>query len=137
MRKACLAVLIGTALVAGCGGGDDEETNADRYEGDEQDVAAVIDDFAEAGNDGDGDRVCTQIFSTALARNVEREAKQSCATEVSENLPEGDYELTANSIEVKENAATAVVTDQDDNKSVLYLTKSGDSWRVFRVTPSQ
>jgi hypothetical protein len=136
MRTACLAALIGVALAAGCGGGDDEESNADRFEGDEAEVAAVIDDFSEAGRDGDGDRVCSEIFDTALAKNVEREAKQSCATEVNENLPEGDYDLTANSIEVKGNAATAVVSDQDENKSVLYFTKKGDDWRVFRVTPN-
>jgi len=136
MRTACLAVLLGAVLGAGCGG-DDEETNADRFQGEEGDVAALVDDFAEAGRDADGDRVCTEIFASSLAKNIEREAKQSCASEVNDNLPEGDYELTANSIEVKNNAATAVVTDQDDNKSVLYLTKSGDGWRVFRVTPSK
>ena len=137
MRKPLIAALIGASLVAGCGGGDDEDSNASRYEGDEADVAGVVDDFAAAGKDGDGAKICNEIFDAALAKNVEREAKQSCASEVQDNLPEGEYDLTVNSIQVKGNAATAAVTDQDDNKSVLFMTKKGDAWRVFRVTPAQ
>jgi hypothetical protein len=127
---------LGAATVAvGCGG-DDDETNADRYDGEQKEVASLVDEFAEAGRDGDGERVCTEIFADTLAKNVEQQAKQSCATEVEENLPEGEYELTADSIEVKGGAATAAVTDQADNKSVLHLTKNGDEWRVVRVTPA-
>jgi len=137
MQKPLIAALIGATLVAGCGGGDDEDSNASRYEGAEADVASVVDDFSAAGKDGDGNKICSEIFDQALAKNIEREAKQSCASEVQENLPEGKYDLTVKSIQVKGNAATAAVADQDDNKSVLYMTKKGDQWRVFRVTPSQ
>jgi hypothetical protein len=131
-----MGALLGVTLAVGCGG-DDEKSNADRYDGDDADVAAVVDDFAEAGHDGDGARICSEIFATALAENVERAAKQSCQSEVQENLPEGEYELTADNIEVKGKTATAAVTDQDDNESVLHLVKSGDKWQILRVTPSQ
>lgn len=134
MRVAFLGAVLCAALAVGCGG-DDDESNADRFDGDEADVAAVVDDFSEAGHDGDGTRVCEEIFATVLARNIEREAKQSCATEVQQNLPEGDYELTVDDVNVKGEAATAAVTDQDDNSSVLHLVKTGDDWRILRVTP--
>lgn len=133
MRMAYLGALVGASLAIGCGGGDDDESNADRFEGVDRDVAAVIDNFAEAGRDGDGTRVCDEVFAEALKSNIEREAKQSCATEVQENLPEDEYELDVDTIEVDGASATVTVTDQDDNRSVLVMTKTGDDWRVFRV----
>jgi hypothetical protein len=135
MRIAYFGAVVGASLAVGCGGDDDGgSNNADRYEGDERDVAALVDDFAEAGRDGDGGRVCDEIFAVALTRNVEREAGQSCETEVEENLPEGDYELEVDAVDVKGTTATANVTDQDDNRSVLHIVKSGAEWRILRVT---
>jgi hypothetical protein len=129
----CASALLAAAFVIGCGG-DDDETNADRYDGEEAEVAGLVDDFAEAGRDGDGQRICDQIFADALAANVEKESKQSCATEVEENIPEGDYELEVDSVDVNGDEATAAVTDQDDNKSVLHVVKIDSDWRVLRVT---
>ena len=134
MRVRYFGALLVVAFAIACGG-DDEETNADRYEGEEAEVAGLVDDFAEAGRDGDGERVCEQIFAEALAKNVEREARQSCATEVEDNLPEGDYELEVDSVDVEGDAATVAVTDQDDNKSILHVIKVDADWRVLRVTP--
>ena len=137
MRMAYLGALIGVSLAIGCGGGDDDEGgNADRYEGDEADVAAVVDDFAEAGREGDGARVCDEIFAVALARNVEREAEQSCATEVESQISEGEYELTVNSVELDEKAASVAVTDQNGNSSVLQMVRVDDDWRVGAVQPT-
>jgi hypothetical protein len=134
MRMAYWGALIGASLVIGCGGGDDDESgNAGRFEGDDRDVAAVIDDFAQAGRDGEGTKICDEIFAEALKRNIERESKQSCASEVEQNLPEDEYELEVDSIDVQGTSATVGVTDQDDNKSVLVMTKTDDSWQVFRV----
>ena len=59
-----------------------------------------MDDFANAGRDGDGDKICNEIFSEELTRNVEKEAGQSCPTEVEDNLPEGEYELEVDTLEV-------------------------------------
>lgn len=134
---AYFGAILGASLAIGCGGGDDDGSeNADRYEGDEREVAALVDDFADAGRDGDGARVCDEIFAVALTRNVEREAKQSCEAEVEENLPEGEYELEVDAIDVNGQTATANVTDEEDNRSVLHMVKSGDAWRILRVAPA-
>ena len=134
MRIAYLGALVGATLAVGCGGGDDDESNADRYEGDERDVAAVVDAFAQAGHDGDGAKVCEEVFADALTRNVEREAEQSCEAEVEENLPRDEYELEVDAVDVTGTTATANVTDQDDNRSVLHMVKTGDEWRILRIT---
>jgi hypothetical protein len=137
-RIALVAALSAGVLAVGCGDdGDDVNNNADDYSGQDADVAQVVDDFANAGRDGDGDEICTEIFGEQLTQNVEKEAGQSCASEVQENLPEDDYELEVNTLEVDGAAATVGVTDQDDNTSVLHLEQDGGTWRIARVTPGE
>jgi len=124
-------------MAAGCGGGgDDVNNNADDYDGTEGEVAGLVDDFANAGRDGDGAKVCDDIFSKELASNVEKEAGQSCASEVEDNLPADKYELEIDSLELKGDTATVAVTDQDDNSSVLHIQKIDNVWRIASVTPA-
>ncbi len=134
MRLAYRAALAGTILAIGCGGGDDGNGEAGDYSGEEAEVAAVIDRLAEAGRAGDGQRVCDEVFALPLARNIERESGQSCADEVEENVPEGEYELTIDRLELEDDAARVTVTDQADNQSAMHLVRTDDEWRVLRVT---
>jgi hypothetical protein len=134
---AYVAVLCAAAVAAGCGGDDDVNNNADDYDGTDAEVAGLVDDFANAGRDGEGTEICEDIFSTELAGNIERESGQSCPSEVEENLPEGDYELEIDSLAVDGDTATVAVTDQDDNASVLHIEKIDDVWRIARVTPAE
>jgi hypothetical protein len=136
MKRFTSLLALSAAVVAiGCGGDDDVNNNADDYDGTDAEVASVVDDFANAGRDGDGEKVCEEIFTENLAKNIEQEAGQSCATEVEDNLPEGDYEITIDSLEVEDDTATVGVTDQDDNASVLHIQRADGDWRVARVTP--
>ena len=136
-RLTLVAALAAGILAIGCGDddGDDVNNNADDYSGQDADVAQVVDDFANAGRDGDGEKICSEIFSEQLTQNVENEAGQSCESEVQENLPEDEYELEVNTLEVDGATATAGVTDQDDNTSVLHFEQDGGTWRIARVTP--
>ena len=135
-RFTSVLALSATVVAIGCGGDDDDvNNNAENYEGTDAEVASLIDDFANAGRDGDGDKVCEEIFTEELAGNVEEEAGQSCASEVEDNLPEGEYELTVDSLEVEDDTATVGVTDQDDNESVLHVERVDGDWQVARVTP--
>lgn len=131
---AAVAVVVIVVLLITGGGDDDVNNNADRYEGTEAEVATVIDDFANAGRDGDGEKICDEIFTSGLASNIERESGQSCPSEVEENLPEDDYELEVDTLEVDGDTATVAVTDQDDNTSVLHISKVDAVWRIARVT---
>ncbi len=137
-RVAYAAILAAAAIAAGCGDdGDDVNNNAENYDGTDAEVAGLVDDFANAGRDGDGTKVCEEIFAPKLADNVEQEAGQSCPSEVEENLPEDDYELEIDSLEVDGDTATVGVTDQDDNSSLLHIEKIDASWRIARVTPAE
>ena len=136
MKRFTSLLALSAAVVAiGCGGDDDDaNNNADNYEGTDAEVAAVVDDFANAGRDGDGAKVCDEVFSEELAKNVEEQAGQSCASEVEDNLPEDDYELTIDTLQVDGDTATVGVTDQEDNKSVLHFERTDADWRIARVT---
>ena len=134
---AYVAVLCAAAVAAGCGGDDDVNNNADDYDGTDAEVAGLVDDFANAGRDGEGTEICEDIFSAELAGNIERESGQSCPSEVEDNLPEDDYELEIDSLAVDGDKATVAVTDQDDNASVLHIEKIDDVWRIARVTPAE
>jgi hypothetical protein len=137
-RIAYVAALAAAAIAVGCGDDDDDvNNNADNYSGTDAEVAGVVDDFANAGRDGDGTEVCEEVFAPELASNVEEEAGQSCPSEVEENLPEGDYELEIDSLEVDGDTATVGVTDQDDNSSVLHVERADGDWRIARVTPAE
>ena len=125
------------AIAAGCGDDDDVNNNADDYEGTEADVAGLVDDFANAGRDGDGTKICEDIFSTELVSNIERESGQSCPSEVEDNLPKDEYELEVDSLAVDGETATVEVTDQDDNNSVLHIENVDGAWRIARVTPAE
>ncbi len=138
MRRFTSLLAVSAAVVAiGCGGDDDVNNNAEDYDGTDAEVATLVDEFGDAGRDGDGDKVCEEIFTEELASSVEEAASQSCPSEVEENLPEGDYEITIDSLEVDGDTATVSVSDQDDNESVLHVEKIDDDWRVARVTPAQ
>jgi hypothetical protein len=133
-----VVVASAAALAIGCGDdGDDVNNNAENYEGTEAEVAGLVDDCANAGRDGDGTKVCEEIFAAELAENVEQEAGQTCPSEVEENLPEDEYELEIDSLELDGDTATVGVTDQDDNSSVLHVEKIDAAWRIARVTPAE
>ena len=134
---AFVAAFCAMAIAAGCGDDDDVNNNADDYDGTDAEVAGLVDDFANAGRDGDGTKICEEIFTAELKSNIERESGQSCPSEVEDNLPEDDYELQVDSLAVDGDTATVEVTDEDDNSSVLHIERVDDAWRIARVTPAE
>jgi hypothetical protein len=106
----------------------------------------VVADLSAASRDGDGQRICSQVFAAALAENVKRASKHSCATEVKQNLPADGYDLSVDNLKVNGATATVDVTvspsdavlvpGQTDDKLVIFFSKEGDSWRVLRISDS-
>ena len=121
--------------MAACGDDDDANNNADNYDGTDAEVAQLVDEFANAGRDGNGEEVCEEIFTEELAQSVEEAAGQSCASEVEDNLPEGDYELEVDTLEVNGDTATVGVTDQNDDEFVIQVQKVDAEWRIAGIPP--
>ena len=136
-RIAYVAAMSAAAIAIGCGDDDDGgSNNADRYSGEEAEVAGLVDDLADAGSDGDGELICEQIFTPVLTAFIEKQSGHTCATEVEENVPEGEYELEVDTIEIADGAATVGVTDNNDVKLTLRIEQVDGDWRVARVLPS-
>jgi hypothetical protein len=137
-RIAYVAAVSATALVIGCGGDDDDvNNNADNYSGTEAEVASLVDDYGNAGREGDGTQICEEIFADDLTSNIEEQAGQSCPSEVQDNLPEDEFEVEIDSLEVNNKKATVAITDQDDNRSVLHIERGDAGWRISGVTPAE
>ena len=129
--------LSATVVAIGCGGDDDDvNNNADNYEGTEAEVAQVIDDLGNAGRDGDGTKICEDIFTADLVKSIERGAGQSCESEVDDNLEQDEYELEIDSLEVDGDSATVGTTDQKDRSALLRLQRIDGAWRVVSFSPS-
>jgi hypothetical protein len=132
-----VAALSTAALMAACGGDDDDvNNNADNYDGTDAEVASLVDDFANAGRDGDGTKICEDYITADLAANVEKQAGQSCPSEFQDELEEGEYELEIDSLEVDGDTATVGVTDHDDRSTVMQIQRADGDWRITSFTSS-
>ena len=128
------ALAAGAMAVAGCGGGDDEP-NAKRFDGEEKQVAAVVDRLSEAARRGDAKTICEDLITRNLQISVRTAAGTSCAQEFTENIASEDtrYEIDDITLQQGGRSATASVTDQDDRKSDLVLQRERDGWRIARI----
>ena len=116
--------------VAGCGGDDKA---SDRFEGEEAEVAAVVDRLGESAREGDVKTICEELVTLDLQRSVREAAGTSCGQEFEENVVADDAKFDVESIEVKDDEATAVVVDQDKRKSTLFFGVEEGEWRIARI----
>lgn len=132
-----LAAVVAAAL-AGCGGssGDKKATgNTSTKAQDETAVKQVLADLQTASREGDGTRICTQIFTPKLADSVTKSAKSgSCAKEVRHKLFSRKARITVENVDVPNTAnATATIKEANGNVSNVFLVKQSGRWRIRSV----
>jgi len=127
-KTACLLLAVGAALpLGGCFGGGDKS--------DRDQIDQVMSDLQSASRDGDGSRICQEIFTPKLAALISRSAKSgTCATEVKAKLFAPDAKIDVENVDVPN--ATATVKEANGNLSKVYLVKQGGEWRIRRVAPA-
>jgi hypothetical protein len=126
-----LLALVAVAPLGGCFGGDDDSSDRDA-------VDQVLSDLQTASQDGDGTRICDEIFTPKLAALVSRSSKSGeCATEVKAKLFSPNAKIAVENIDVPdESNATATVKEANGNVSKVFLVKQDGQWRIRSVTPA-
>ena len=127
---ATLGTFLALALLGGCGGDD---SNEDRYDGEKARVAKVIDELSAAAREGDGQTICSELFTRNLAISVARASKQPCAAEVTENVFAEEAAYAVQDLGLTGRQAVVRVTDEKDRRSTLLLQKEKGRWLIARV----
>jgi hypothetical protein len=129
LRLALLAAAAVLAL-AGCGSGDSSSANA--FQGQEREVAQVIEDLQRAGQRGDGQQVCSEILTAGLAERL-AEGGESCADELDKAFGDAeDFELEVTDVTVSGNSATAEVRQGGEGRTTatFELVRERGRWRI-------
>jgi hypothetical protein len=129
LRRAAIAAALAVALgVAGC---TSTKTTAAKFTGAQGQVAQVVADLEQAGQRKDAQKICTQIVSQALVRELS-DAGTSCQAEMKKAIDDADdYDLTVKSVSVKGSQATAVVRRGSDGPTATFrFIREGGGWRA-------
>jgi hypothetical protein len=135
--RVALLVTIGSIALAfvGCGSDDNQEESKSAAE---TEVRQVLGQLQQASVAGDGEQICTQIFTPKLADSVTRSAKSgSCAKEVKAKLFSPRARLTVQNVTVTDPVnATATVTEANGNTSTVFFVRQSGRWRIRSVRPA-
>ena len=148
VTKRCLSALLAaaatSAALAGCGGGSSDDksqkppNDASTKSDDATAVKQTMSDLQTASRAGDGERICTQVFTAKLADSVTGSARSgSCAKEVNDKLFSRDAQITVQNVDVPNAAnATATIKEANGNTSTVFLVKQSGRWRIRSVQPA-
>jgi hypothetical protein len=100
----------------------------------ERDVRRTLDDFATATAKKDYQRLCDEIFSEKLVEEVRKVVPCEVALQRSDLATAENPKLEIQSVKVKGDTATAVVSttakNQKPSKDTVKLVKEGEDWRI-------
>ncbi|HWT93246.1 MAG TPA: hypothetical protein VN238_09640 [Solirubrobacteraceae bacterium] len=128
MRRTALALILAAATTAGCTSSGDADPT---FDGEQEAVANVVDDLAEAAADEDGRQVCREIFAAPLRDKL----GNGCQTAMEQAFDDADVtEMTVRSVRVSGNTARAQVdSGRDDEKrerKTFQFVREGRDWRI-------
>ena len=120
-----LASLLAAAALGGCSQAN-PDASAGSFEGDERDVAQVVDDLKGSR---DPEEICSRILTDDLARSLESGGRD-CVDEVQATIRDvADTDLDVRDVTISGSTARAEVR-QGDAAATFELERSGESWRI-------
>jgi hypothetical protein len=127
LRRVAIAAVVALG-VAGC---TTASTTSSKFTGAKAQVAQVVADLQQAGQRKDAQKICTQILSQDLVRQLS-DAGTSCQVEMKKAVDDADdYNLTVQSVTVTGNRATAVVKRGSDGPTATFrFVREGGGWRA-------
>jgi len=126
MRR-LLALLLVPAL-AGCGA----TAATGDFEGAEREVAQTIADVQAAGQAGDEEKLCDELFAESLVQRLQA-GSANCRAELAPALDDADgFELEVQDVTVQGARATARVQG-NGGRGTLTLVREGGRWRLAEL----
>jgi hypothetical protein len=131
------AALLATGGALSACGGNGSGGALSRTSADTAAIKAVLTDLQAASRQGDGSRICDQIFTPKLSDSVTASsATGSCAKEVKQRLFSPNTRFSVQSVTITEaGAAAAIVKEASGKTSTVFLVKQSQRWRIRSVTP--
>ena len=134
MPRAALAIpLLLAALASGCGA---SASSAGEFEGEEQNVAEVVEQLQSAGQSGDGGEICDELLAEPLRDQIQ-ESGPTCEQELDKALADADdFELDVEDVTITGTSATARVKGRaldKDSVRELSLVQEGSDWRIAEL----
>jgi hypothetical protein len=129
MRRTVATAAVLALLVSACGA--TETSNQPNFNDQQQQVAEVVDNLADAGRRGDAERICKEILAKRLVDEL-KAAGGDCVTEMDRAIKDAsDYDLQVRSIKITGNSATAQVRQGDDGRTATFtFVKEGGVWKA-------
>lgn len=131
MRRslAALPILL-AALAAGCNGG---ASSAGDFEGEEKNVAEVVEDLQSAGETGDARAICEDILATSLSDQI-KAAGSTCEQEMDKAIKDADdFDLDVEDVTIQGDRATVKVRGGDgeaEQVRTFEFERERSSWRA-------
>jgi hypothetical protein len=123
-RPPLLLALLIAATLAGCTA--NPNASAGGFEGDERDVAQVIDDLKGSR---DPEEICSRILTDDFAKSLEAGGRD-CVEELQAAIRDtADTAMEVRDVTITGSTARAEVR-QDDSSAIFELERDGESWRI-------
>jgi hypothetical protein len=131
MSRARHAVPIVLAvLAAGCGA---SASSAGDFEGEERQVADVVEQLQTAGESGDAAEICSEVLSSELREEMQA-AGVNCEQELDKAIQDADdFELEVEDVTISGDTATARVRGGEGDEETVRtfeFAREGDGWRA-------
>jgi hypothetical protein len=126
-----LALLLVPAILAGCGG--DDGPNEQRFDGEANDVAGVVDELQRYARLNDGASICEELLTPQLESEIERSSELECPERINEQLGDADTTITVRRLRVDGPDAFATVKETNRKLTAMEFVKRDEEWRISRM----
>jgi hypothetical protein len=127
--KRLLPVAVALIALVGCGG--EQESDLDRFQGAEREVAQKVEDLQEAGEGRNAEDICSDILSRTVVDQLEA-AGTTCRDEMEKAIEDADdFDLEVQDVTVNGEQATARVRRGDDGPTATFeFVREDGQWRA-------
>jgi hypothetical protein len=129
-RSLAVLPLVLAALASGCAG---NASSAGNFQGEEKQVADVVEKLQSAGETGDAKTICDDLLAKSLSDQI-KAAGSTCEQEMDKAIKDADdFDLEVQDVTIDGDKATAKVKGRDrgaDRVRTFQFERVGSSWRV-------